>query len=129
MLVTMLNLIPALQLDGGHVAYALFGDHHERLSRIVRRSLLPLALLIGLWYGLPPFIEGKRGEALFGEVAPGFQWLTWWVLLGLMSRMSPREHPPTDPGALSPMRRRIAWLTLSLFVLLFMPAWFRSIRP
>jgi membrane-associated protease RseP (regulator of RpoE activity) len=129
LLVTMLNLIPALQLDGGHVAHALLGDRHEQISRTLRRLLLPLAVFVTVWYGLPPFAEGKRGWALYGEAQAGVPWLVWFAVLNAMSRMSPREHPPTDPGALSPMRRRVALFTLSLCVLLFMPAWLREIRP
>lgn len=127
LLVTMINLIPALQLDGGHVAYALLHDRYERVSRLVRRLLFPLAIGVGLAYGLPAYFAGKRGDALSGEMAPGFQWFTWWLVLGLMARVAGREHPPTDPGELSPMRRILAWLTLGLFVLLFMPAWLRVV--
>ena len=36
-------------------------------------------------------------------------------------------NPPTDPGELSPVRRRVAWLTLGLFALLFMPVWMREV--
>ena len=32
LLVTMINLMPIGQLDGGHVARAALGDRHERLS-------------------------------------------------------------------------------------------------
>ena len=39
-----------------------------------------------------------------------------------MGRRSEREHPPTDPGPLSPGRRVLAAFTLALFVLLFMPS-------
>lgn len=127
LLVTMINLIPAMQLDGGHVAHALFDERHERLSRSVRLGLFPLALIVGLSYGVPAFIEGKRGEALFGEIQGAFQWLVWAVLLAVIGGRSAREHPPTDPGELSRGRRAIGWLTLGTFVLLFMPAWLRTV--
>jgi membrane-associated protease RseP (regulator of RpoE activity) len=146
LLVTMLNLIPALQLDGGHVAYALFGDRYHALSRFVRRGLLPLAVGIALVYGAPAFRAGKRGDALLGELAPAMQWLVWWGLLAAMAGGQARaaaahpgdgalasgaaEHPAADPlPLLSPARRAIAWFTLSLFVVLFMPAWLRSVIP
>ena len=127
LLVTMLNLVPALQLDGGHVAYALLGDRYERLSRFVRRSLLPLAVTVALAYGLPELLGGRRGEALWNGFAPGMQWFTWWLILSWMARRGESEHPPVDPGALSPGRRWLAALTLLLFVLLFMPAWLRIV--
>lgn len=127
LLVTMINLIPVAQLDGGHVAYALFGNQQERYSRRVRALLLPLAVGVSLAYGLPGLFRGLHGDALFAGFAPGGQWLTWWILLRLMSRQGKPEHPPTDDDTLSPRRRVIAIGTLLLFVLLFMPAWLRQI--
>lgn len=129
LLVTMINLIPALQLDGGHVAYALLGERYHALSRSLRRALFPLAIAMGLVYGVPAFSAGKRGDALWGELQPAMQWLVWWLVLSLMARGGGPEHPPTDPAPLSPRRRVLALLTLSLFVLLFMPAWMRTVIP
>lgn len=127
LLVTMINLIPAAQLDGGHVAYALFGERQEQLSRRVRAALLPLSIGVALAYGIPAWLHGARGEALFAGFAPGGQWLTWWILLRVLARPGRREHPPTDDDRLSPRRRAIAIGTLLMFVLLFMPAWLRQI--
>jgi len=127
LLVTMINLIPVAQLDGGHVAYALFGKRQENYSRRVRALLLPLAVGVSLAYGLPGLFKGLHGDALFAGFAPGGQWLTWWILLRLMSRQGRPEHPPTDDDTLSPRRRIVAIGTLLLFVLLFMPAWLRQI--
>jgi membrane-associated protease RseP (regulator of RpoE activity) len=129
LLVTMLNLIPALQLDGGHVAYALLDSRYARISRLVRRALLPLALVIAAAYGLPAFVAGQRGDALWQAASPGMQWFTWWLLLWWMARRAGQEHPPVDPGPLSPRRRVLAAFTLGLFVLLFMPAWLRLVTP
>jgi membrane-associated protease RseP (regulator of RpoE activity) len=127
LLVTMINLIPVAQLDGGHVAYALFGARQEKYSRRVRRLLLPLAIGVALAYGIPAYLQGARGDALFAGFAPGGQWLTWWILLRLMTRSGRPEHPPTDDDVLSPRRRAVAIGTLLMFVLLFMPAWLRQI--
>ena len=127
LLVTMINLIPSRQLDGGHVACALLADRFDALSRWLRRLLLPLGLGVGLYYGWPAFEAGKRGDALLEAAGPGTQWLVWWLLLTLIGRSEQREHPPPDPGELSPVRRRVALGTLALFVLLFMPAWLRTV--
>jgi membrane-associated protease RseP (regulator of RpoE activity) len=129
LLVTMLNLIPALQLDGGHVAYAALGERFHAVSRAVRKGILPLSLFVALYYGLPAYGAGRRGEALFGELAPATQWLVWSLLLSVMARGNVgREHPPVDAlPLLSPARRVLAWFTLAMFALTFMPAWLRSV--
>jgi membrane-associated protease RseP (regulator of RpoE activity) len=130
LLVTMINLIPVRQLDGGHVACALLGERFDALSRVFRRLLLPLGLGVGLYFGLPAFLSGVRGEALFEAVGPGMQWLVWWLLLSMLGGggRGQREHPLPDPGELSAGRRRVALGTLVLFGLLFMPAWLRMVR-
>jgi membrane-associated protease RseP (regulator of RpoE activity) len=128
LLVTMINLIPAAQLDGGHVAYALFGRRQNQFSQTVRTLLLPLALIVSLAYGLPALFGAKGGWAN-ADFTPGVPWLIWWVLLRLMTRRGRPEHPPTDDDQLSPIRRVVAIGTLLLFVLLFMPAWLREIPP
>ena len=40
MFVTMINLLPGGQLDGGHVAFALFGPRQNRIAQWVHRSML-----------------------------------------------------------------------------------------
>jgi len=127
LLVTMINLIPARQLDGGHVACALLGDRFDALSRTLRQLLLPLGIGVAAWYGLQAYLAGERGEALYTGIGPGTQWLVWWLLLKLLGSPGGREHPQPDPGLLSPGRRGVALGTLLLFVLLFMPAWLRVV--
>ena len=126
--VTMLNLLPAVQLDGGHVAYALLGPAYERVSRAFRHLLVPFGIGVSLVYGVPAFLAGRRGDSLVSEAMTGAQWLIWALVLGLMARGG-REHPPTDPGTLSPGRRVLAAFTLFLFLLLFMPTGIRAIVP
>jgi len=127
LLVTMLNLIPSLQLDGGHVAHALLGDKQERISSVVRKLLFPLGLGVTLYFGGSAFQSGLRGEALWLEAQVGMQWLVWGVLLFVMARRGDREHPATEGEPLTPGRQWIARFTLALFVLLFMPAWLRTV--
>ena len=129
LLVTMINLLPIGQLDGGHIAYALFDSKQLALSRRMRRLLPLLGVAVGLAYGLTAFTEGKRGDALQNEFETGLPWLVWWILLTLLARATRIEHPPTDPGELSPGRRRVALLALVVFALLFMPAWMRIVVP
>jgi len=66
LLVTSLNLIPAGQLDGGHVLYSLLGDRARRFTWPIIGALLLLGLLAWpgwfLWAGL---------VFLFGQGHPG----------------------------------------------------------
>ena len=124
LLVTMINLLPVGQLDGGHVAYAWLGSRQNRISEQVRRALPKLALLIGVFYALAAYLRGARFELWLRELSAGVQWLIWAAFLWLMVRGG-KEHPPTSPGELSPLRRRLAGATALLFALLFMPSWMR----
>jgi membrane-associated protease RseP (regulator of RpoE activity) len=121
LLVTMLNLVPVGQLDGGHVAYALFGPRQDRYARVAHFSLL-LVALFNLVRFVGPHVAAGHSEALGGAIGNSTFWLVWFGLLLLMRRLAGGEnHPPTDPGELSPKRRVVAIATLSFFVLLFMP--------
>ncbi len=125
LLVTMINLLPFGQLDGGHVAYALWGRRQDRISRHVIRFLPALALLVCVAYGLPSYLEGARGDRLIYDASAGLQWLVWAFVLWILTRATGPDHPPTEDSVLSPRRRIVGLLTLSLFGLLFMPAWLR----
>src|SRR5205085_663715 len=119
--------IPAVQLDGGHVAYALLGERQQGYSRRLRGLLLPFAVAVCLGYGGWALMQGWHGDALISSFEAGAPWAVWWFVLRMMARFGKVEHPPTDDTGLSPGRRTLAWLTLMLFVLLFMPAWLRQV--
>jgi membrane-associated protease RseP (regulator of RpoE activity) len=99
--VTALNLLPIGQLDGGHVAYAVFGRRWTRLSWIV----IGLMVLLGFFWMGWPF------------------WAVLSVLLGL------RHPPPLDD--ITPLSRTERWLAVAglvLFALTFAPAPFGAAR-
>jgi membrane-associated protease RseP (regulator of RpoE activity) len=93
---TALNLLPAGQLDGGHILYAVASERHRRVTLAVAILLVPLA--IHYWLG----------------------WLMWAVLLlaigfrhpPLIDRWEPLDH----------RRRSWALVALAIFILCFMPA-------
>jgi membrane-associated protease RseP (regulator of RpoE activity) len=94
-LVTGLNLIPAGQLDGGHIVYALFG---ARVARYVLWGVLAaLAVLSVFWQG----------------------WLLWLVLIFLFGRM--RLAPLDELSGLTAPQKALAVAMLLLFVLVFTP--------
>ncbi|HEY3593443.1 MAG TPA: site-2 protease family protein, partial [Polyangiaceae bacterium] len=120
LLVTMLNLFPVAQLDGGHVAYALLGPRQNRYSRIVRWGML--ALFAGnMAYFSAPWLGAGFGERLGNAFSAATPWLAWFAVLSLLERASGGRHPPTEEGTLSTGRRIVAVGTLVLFVLLLMP--------
>jgi membrane-associated protease RseP (regulator of RpoE activity) len=119
--ITMLNLLPVGQLDGGHVAYALFGPRQNQVSKIIRYSMLLLVPINAAWRLAPALHSGLDDRLISMAVSASTPWLGWFVVLTLLERMSGGGHPPTEAGELSPARRIVAIGTLVLFVLLFMP--------
>jgi membrane-associated protease RseP (regulator of RpoE activity) len=121
--VTMINLLPHGQLDGGHIAYALLGPRQDRVGRWVRWATLPVFLynlLTQLWALRR---GGFSGDALATAASNSTFWLVWFGILTLMMRLGGPEHPPTDPGEeLGPARTAVAVLCLLLFLALFMPS-------
>jgi len=99
LLVTMLNLIPAGQLDGGHAIYVLLGKATKRL-----------------W----PFIIGLLLR--LGTVWP--EWYIWAGLVFLMGRTYARPRDEITP--LDPRRKWLAIFGLVLFVLVFIPVPLRT---
>lgn len=93
-LVTALNLIPAGQLDGGHLSFVLFGRGARRL--------LPY-ILIGLFL-------------------LGFFWSGWWLWALIISFLGRAYAEPLDQiTPLDPRRRAVAILGLVIFLLTFTP--------
>lgn len=108
LLVTMLNLFPVAQLDGGHISYALFGEERQGVIDKVLVWALPLVFVYNL--------------VRYESIAPGMVWLIWFGLLALIMRYGEkRELPPVAGDPLSPARRAVGLGCLILFALLFMP--------
>jgi membrane-associated protease RseP (regulator of RpoE activity) len=120
LLVTMINLLPWGQLDGGHIMFALLGPRHNRIAPYVRLALLvPFAYSVSRF--VVPVLLAKSDMPLETAIFNSLFWLLWFVVTGVMGHYFGKEHPPFEPGTLSPARKCVAILCLTLFVLLFMP--------
>src|SRR5207247_1479566 len=116
-LVTALNLLPAGQLDGGRIGYALFPRHHGRLGR------LTVAALITLGVAVAAVLYVARPE--WTSVIPGANWL---VLAALIRFALGYGHGPVlDPlEPLTPGRRVVGIACLVLLALMLPPVLIRA---
>jgi membrane-associated protease RseP (regulator of RpoE activity) len=94
-LVTSLNLIPAGQLDGGHVLYVLIG--RKRMAKILPFIIAAIALLSIV----------------------SISWLLWAAILFFLGRRL--DDPDDQITPLDPGRRRLAIFAMIIFVLVFTP--------
>jgi membrane-associated protease RseP (regulator of RpoE activity) len=105
-LVTMLNLLPLGQLDGGHVLYAVIGRRQTAVSSLVWVGVVGLGVLAAR--------EGSLALALFW-------WL--WAFVVLVLGRGRLAHPQIlDQYRPLPVSRRLyGWATLLLFLVTFSP--------
>ena len=131
LLVTMINLIPIGQLDGGHVAAAYFGNRYNQFAARLHR-LLPLgAVAVFLWVMHLARAEAGAGwdQTIGLSIAIGaaFPWLVWYLLIRVVRRLSGGvNHPPVAETPLPRSRRALFWLMVLVFVGVFMPVPFRA---
>lgn len=127
LLVTMINLLPIGQLDGGHLARAVFGDRHEVWSRRLHLAMPIVGALLAAGMGARALAAGRSlSSSLEYASHGGLPWLTWSLLLLLMRRSAGEYHPAVEDTPLDPSRRRLAFCVAVLFVLIFTPVPFRS---
>jgi membrane-associated protease RseP (regulator of RpoE activity) len=126
LLVTMINLLPIGQLDGGHIASAYFGNRYNAFAERLRR-LLPIGAIVVFCWVLYS-TQRELGSAwrleigAFGAMVGSLFWLVWYGLVGLMRRMTGgMNHPPVDDKPLPRSRRALFWLMVVVFVAVFMP--------
>ena len=94
LLVTFLNLLPAGQLDGGHIVYAVFGRRVNIFLPVI------LVVTILLW----------------------FFWSGWWLWAFMILFMGRVHAEPLDQiTQLNPSRKAQAVLMLVIFLLVLMP--------
>jgi membrane-associated protease RseP (regulator of RpoE activity) len=92
---TALNLLPAGQLDGGHILYSVAGKYHKKITLGVALLLIPLGFIF--WSG----------------------WIMWSVLLLAIGF----RHPPLLNRWEKVDRLRLIWAAVAvlMFILCFMP--------
>ncbi len=97
--VTMLNLIPLGQLDGGHVLYALAGRWQARLGPVVWFGMVALGFVQGQWW-----------------------WWVWAVLILVLGRGRLAHPQVLDRERRLPRSRYpLGWATVLLFMATFTP--------
>ena len=101
LLVTMLNLLPIGQLDGGHIGYAMLGRKFDKVAKIAWLCLIPMSVF-----------------------SPN--WLIWALLIFFLMRTT--KHPPLHnvDAPHTPREKWIGIICLLIFILCFIPAPFPS---
>jgi membrane-associated protease RseP (regulator of RpoE activity) len=126
LLVTMINLIPIGQLDGGHIARAVLGDRHERWSQRLHIVMPVIGAVLAAVMGTIAMLDGRSLLSALRYASYGaIPWWTWSLLLLLMRRSAGEYHSAVDSTGFSPGRRRLAIAIAILFVLIFTPVPFR----
>lgn len=111
--VTMINLLPIGQLDGGHVAYALFGPRQNRYAPIVHRSLVVFFFVVVAGHTLRDVRAGIGLSHLGRHLANGMFWLVWSQVLAILGTIATRSKDvDPDPTAMTIRTRIVATLGL-----------------
>jgi membrane-associated protease RseP (regulator of RpoE activity) len=105
LLVTALNLVPLGTLDGGHVAYGLFGEN--------ARKIFPFAIGALVFLSFLPVLLSRSLSAF------NYGWLLWIFILFWLGNV--RTVPLDDITELNGGRRVLGYFMLLLFFLLFTP--------
>lgn len=110
LLITSMNMIPVGQLDGGHIAFAMFGDKkHYNISAISAIALL----VIGFAGLIDSLLELNIGLGWSG-------WLFWAFILYFIIKL---KHPPVvDDSPLDKKRILLGYLSFFIFIISFAPA-------
>jgi membrane-associated protease RseP (regulator of RpoE activity) len=90
MFVTMINLIPVGQLDGGHVAYALFGPRQNRLAQWVHRSMLAFFFVSVGSFVLRDVRAGFGLWRIGRHIDNSLFWLLWFEVLAVLGTFASR---------------------------------------
>lgn len=95
LLVTSINLLPIGQLDGGHIAYALLGEKHK----IISKMMIPVLIVLGILF-------------FYG-----------WIFVAVLMLLIGHRHPPViyPQIPLDGKRKILGWISLAIFIITFTP--------
>ncbi|MEM2023094.1 MAG: site-2 protease family protein [Archaeoglobaceae archaeon] len=100
--VTFLNMLPVGQLDGGHVARAMFGKKAE----IISKSVPPLLIVLGLYLSVYSIPTGV--------------WIIWGLITFFFA-LNPHPEPLDDITPIDKRRFLLGIVAFSLAILCFTP--------
>ena len=131
LLVTMINLIPIGQLDGGHIATAYFGNGYSRFATRLHRILPFGAVAVFFWVMHATRIEaGAHWNESIGRtiaLVAALPWLIWYMMIRILRAASGGvNHPPVDDTPLPRSRKLLFWLMVVVFAGVLMPVPFRA---
>ena len=114
MLVTMINLLPVSQLDGGHVAYALFGPRQDKIALNVHRAVLVFFFVSLAGYVVRDLKVGYGFTRLEHSVGNSMWWLIWFEVLAVLGTMASRGQEPVseEPGTITTRTRIVSVIGL-----------------
>jgi membrane-associated protease RseP (regulator of RpoE activity) len=108
MFVTMINLLPVGQLDGGHVAYALFGPKQDRYAQLIHRCMLAFFFVVVFGH-VARDVQGGLGFYFLGRhLANSLFWLVWFQVLAVLGTLASKGRSDAPKPETLTIRMRLA---------------------
>jgi len=108
--ITAMNMIPVGQLDGGHIAYSMFG---QRKHEVIASIFMILLILLGILGALDTFFELGFNFGWMG-------WLFWALILNFVIKV---KHPPVfNFKPLDSKRMILGYISFFILVISFAPS-------